>query len=188
MPNKGYEKLSKGDSDDTDSSHPMLSANFLSLLSFWWMNDIFKIGSQRPLKPSDLLPLHEEDRTRDLTERLQMEWNKHVQECNMIHGKEPKLWRCLLRMLSCVEILFLMSFWFVESVCRVSRPLVLGLLLESLSSTQRNHTLEYVCCVLLLFSGLSGAFIQYSAYKLEMIGMRMSSAMKGIIYLKVSER
>ena len=188
MPNKDYEKISNDDNDDADSPHPMLSANFLSLLFFWWMNNILKIGSQRPLKLSDLLPLHEEDRTRVLTERLQIEWNNHVQECNMIQGKQPKLWKCLLRMLSCMEILFLMSFWFVESIFHVTQPLVLGFLLQSLSSAQRNHTLEYVCCFLLSFSGLSTTLTHYSAYKLELIGMRLSSAIKGIIYLKVSMR
>lgn len=188
MPSKDYEKISNDDNDDADSSHPALSANFLSVLSFWWMNNIFKIGSQRPLKLSDLPPLCEEDRTRDLTERLQKEWNNHVQECNTIQGKQPKLWKCLLRMFSCMEILFLMSFYFVESVCRVSQPLVLGFLLQSLSSAQRNHTLEYVCCFLLSFSGLSTALTHYSAYRLELIGMRLSSAIKGIIYLKVSMR
>ena len=188
MPNKGYEILANDEVSDTDSCHPTESANSLSLLSFWWMNNIFKIGSKRPLRQSDFLPLHEKDRTRDLTERLQAEWNNHVQECNMTEGKQPRLWKCVLKMLSCKEILFLLSFWFVESTCRVSQPLVLGLLLHSLSSTQRNSTLEYLCCFLLSLSGLSTAFIHYSAYRLELIGMRLSSAIKGIVYLKVRMR
>ncbi|XP_078363095.1 ATP-binding cassette sub-family C member 4-like [Oculina patagonica] len=187
MPNKNYEAIATGDEDDgKDSHHPTTSANFLSLLSFWWMNNVFKIESKRPLNQSDFLPLHEEDRTRDLTERLQKEWNDHVQECNVAaEAKQPKLWKCVLRMLYCAEILFLLSFWLVESVFRVSQPLVLGLLLQSLSSTQRNSTLEYLCCFLLSLSGLSTAFTHYSAYRLELIGMRLSSAIKGIVYLKI---
>ena len=93
MPNKGYETLTSDDDEaDTDSqSHPSMSANVLSLFSFWWMNNVFRTGSKRPLKQSDFLPLHEKDRTRDLTERLQVEWNIHVQECNTTEGKQPKL-------------------------------------------------------------------------------------------------
>ena len=179
MSDKGYEKISNDENDDTDSSHPTATANFLSLLSFWWMNNIVRIGSQRPLTQSDFLPLREEDRTRDLTERLQREWN------NTSENKQPKLWKCVLRMLSCAEILFLMSFMFVESVCRTSQPLVLGSILQSLNSAQRNRTLEYVCCFLLSLSGLSSALTHYSRYRMELIGMRLSSAIKGIIYLKV---
>ena len=184
---KDYEILATDENDETrqqKSSHPISSANFLSLLTFCWMNDIFKIGNKRPLNQSDFLPLHDDDRTRDLTERLQKEWNNHVQECNSTAGKQPKLWKCVLRTISWKEILYLMSFWFIESICRVSQPLVLGLLLRLLSSTENDRTLTYACCLLLALVGLSSACIHYSGYRFDMIGMRMSSALKGIIYLK----
>ena len=189
MPAKDYEILATEENDETrqqKSSHPMSSANFLSLLTFYWMNGIFKIGNKRPLNQSDFLPLHDDDRTRDLTERLKKEWNNHVQECNSTAGKQPKLWKCVLRTISWKEILYLMSFWFPESVCRVSQPLVLGLLLRLLSSTDSDRTLTYACCLLLTLGGLSTAYVHYSAYIFELLGMRLSSALKGIIYLKVT--
>ena len=186
MPNKGYETIATDGDDDTDQpSHPTKSANFLSLLTFWWMNSIFKTGSKRPLNQSDFLPLHEEDSTRNLTERLQKEWNKHVQECNSTEGKQPKLWKCVLKTISCKEILFLTSFWIIESICRVSQPLILGFLLRLLSSTERDHPLAYTCCLLLALGGLSAACRHYSGCRLDLLGMRLSSAIKGIIYLKV---
>ena len=185
MPNKAYETITNDVEDATDSCHPSMSANFLSLLSFWWMNSVFKIGNRRPLKQSDFLPLHEKDRTRDLTERLQEEWNNHVQECNMAEGKQPKLWKCVLRTISCKEILFLISFWLLESVCRVLQPLVLGFLLRLLSCRQRDRPLANAFCLLLSLSGLSTALTHYSAYRFELLGMRLSSAIKGIVYLKV---
>ena len=185
MPNKGYETITNDEEDAKDSCHPSMSANFLSLLSFWWMNSVFKIGSKRPLKQSDFLPLHEKDRTRDLTERLQKEWNNHVQECNSTEGRQPKLWKCVLRTISCKEILFLISFWLFESVCRVSQPLVLGFLLRLLSCRPRDRPLANAFCFLLSLSGLSTALTHYSAYRFELLGMRLSSAIKGIVYLKV---
>ena len=93
------------------------------------MNRIFRTGNQRPLDQSDFLPLNEEDRTRGLTEQLEEHWNNHIQQCNITAGRKPKLWKCGLRMLSCTEVLFILSFWFVELIYRVSIPLVLGLLL-----------------------------------------------------------
>ena len=185
MPNKGYETITSDEDDDKDSSHPSMSANCLSLLSFWWINNVFKIGSKRPLKQSDFLPLHEKDRTRDLTEQLQREWNTHVQECNMTEGKQPRLWKCVLRTISRKEVLFLITFFLVESVCRVSQPLVLGFVLRLISCPQRNRTLANAFCLLLSLSGLSTALTHYSAYRFELLGMRLSSAIKGIVYLKV---
>ncbi|XP_078355362.1 ATP-binding cassette subfamily C member 4-like, partial [Oculina patagonica] len=147
MSNKGYEAIATGnEDDDKDYYHPTTSTNFLSLLTFWWMNNVFKIGSKRPLKQSDLLPLHEENRTRDLTERLQKEWNGHVQECNMAEAKQPKLWKCVLK---------------------------------------TNRSLAYACCGFLTLSGLTSACTHYSAYSCELLGMRLSSAIKGIVYLKI---
>ena len=186
MSNKGYEKITTGDDDDdAKSPHPTTSANFLSLLSFWWMNSVFKTGSKRPLKQSDFLPLHEKDRTRDLTERLQKEWNNHVQECNMTEGKQPKLWKCVVKTVSFCDICLPMCFWLLESMFRVSQPLVLGFLLYLLDSAETSRPLAYACCVFLTLSGLSSACTHYSAYSCDLLGMRLSSAIKGIVYLKV---
>ena len=188
MSNTSYETVATGDDDhEKDSSHPSMSANFLSLLTFWWMNNIFKVGRERPLKQSDFLPLHEEDRTRDLTESLQEEWNNHVQECNMTEGKQPKLWRCVLKTVTLNDVFLPMCFWLMESMLRVSQPLVLGFLLHLLSSAEnsKNRPLAYACCVFLTLSGLTSVCTHYSAYSCELLGMRLSSAIKGIVYLKV---
>jgi len=186
MSKKGYGTIATDGDDETNQpSHPMQSANFLSFLTFWWMNGIFEIESKRPLNQSDFLPLHEKDRTGDLTERLQREWNHHLRECNSTEGKEPKLWKSMLKMISWKEILYLMSFYFIESVCRVLQPLVLGWLLHLLSSTEVDRSLTYACCLLLSLGGLSSACRHYPAYRFELIGMRLSSALKGIVYLKV---
>ena len=186
MSKNGYETLATDEDDDTDQpSHPTRSANFLSLLTFWWINSIFKIGRKRPLNQSDFLLLHEKDRTRDLTERLQEIWNNHVQECNISGTKQPKLWKCVYKMISFRDILLPMCFWLTECVFRVSQPLVLGFLLHLLSSVEVNRSLAYACCVILTLSGLSTACTHYSAYTCDILGMRLSSAIKGIIYLKV---
>ena len=186
MSNKGYEKITTcSEDDEAESSHPATSASLLSLLTFWWMNSVFKIGSKRPLKQSDFLPLHEKDRTRDLTERLQKEWNNHVKECNMTEGRQPKLWKCVFKTVSFHDIFLPMSFWLLESMFRVSQPLVLGILLHLLGSAEKTRTLAYASCVFLTLSGLTSVCTHYSAYSCDLLGMRLSSAIKGIVYLKV---
>ena len=97
MSRKGYETLATNEDNTNQSFHPTKSANLLSLLTFWWMNNIFSKGNKRPLNQSDFLPLHEDDKARDLTERLQKEWNDQLPKWNNSQGKQPRLWRCVLR-------------------------------------------------------------------------------------------
>ena len=169
--------------DVNQSSHS--TTCFLSELCICWMNSIFKVGSKRPLKQSDFLPLRNEDRTRDITERLQEDWDHHVKECRSTGAKQPKLWKCLVRMISWGEIFFVMSFFFVESIGRVTQPLVLGWIIRLLSSSETGKPFTYFGCLLLSLSGLSSACTHFSYYRFELLGMRLRSALKGIVYLKV---
>ena len=71
MSKRKYEPLATEDEDGDDVNESFHSnTRFLSELSISWMNSIFKIGSKRPLNQSDFLPLTDEDRTREITERL----------------------------------------------------------------------------------------------------------------------
>ena len=172
---------------ENNGRHPANSANFLSLLTCWWMNGIFRTGNKRPLQKSDFLPLNEEDKTKVQTEKLQEQWDKHVRECSITPGKEPKLWKCVVKILSFKEVSFLLSFWFIESVFRVTLPLALGLLLASIHSTERNQPLVIGCCLFIGMTGVFSATTHYSAFRCDLLGMRLSSALKGIVYRKVKD-
>ena len=141
MHKKGYQTIKTDEDDNNHPTHPASSANFLSLFTCWWMNSTFRTGNERPLNQSDFLPLKEEDRTRIQTERLQELWDDYTHQCSTTNGKKPKLWKCFLRMLSYKEILFLLSFWFMEAIFLVLVPLVLGLLLRLLNSSEMNQPL-----------------------------------------------
>ena len=188
MENKGYESIKTDDKDlENNGRHPANSANFLSLLTCWWMNGIFRTGNKRPLEQSDFLPLNEEDKTKVQTEKLQEQWDEHVRECSIAPHKEPKLWKCVLRILSFKEVLFLLSFWFIESVFRVTLPLALGLLLELLQSTERNQPLVAGCCFFIGIAGVLSATTHYSGFRCDLLGMRLSNGLKGIVYRKVKD-
>ena len=176
--------MEEEDGDDVnESSHS--NTCFLSDLSICWMNSIFKIGSKRPLNQSDFLPLRDEDRTRDITERLQEEWGHHVKECRSNGARQPKLWKCLMRIISWGEIFYFMSFFFAESLARVTQPLVLAWIIHLLSSSETEQPFSYVSCLLLSLSGFSTACTHFSQYRFDLLGMRLRSALKGIVYLKV---
>ena len=185
MPKKGYGAIKPDEDDDDHSTHPAKSANYLSLFTFWWMNSTFRTGNKRPLNQSDFLPLNEEDRTRDLTERLKDLWNYEVHQCSTTPGEQPKLWKCLLRMLSYREMIFLLIFWFLESIFLLLVPLGLGLLLSLLTATELNRPLIYGCCLFIGMAGVFSATTHYSAFKSDVVGMRFAAAIRGIIYKKV---
>jgi len=180
MSKRKYEPLATEEEDGDEDG-----TCFLSELSISWMNSIFKIGSKRPLNQSDFLPLRDEDRTRDITERLQDDWDHQVKDCRSNGARQPKLWKCLMRMVSWGEISYFMSFLFVESLARVTQPLVLAWIINLLSSSEKKEPFTYVTCLLLSLSGLSAACKHLSIYGFELLGMRLRSALKGIVFLKV---
>ncbi len=186
MTRKGYEKLAsdEGDNDDDKNCHPATTANFLSIITFWWMNGLFKTGSQRPLKQSDFLPVHPEDRTRELTAQLWETWNNHVKECSKTEGRQPKLWKCVLKTVHWQEHIFPFCGLLLCYICRVIQPLLLGIIIDLLTSNE-NRTFMYTCATLLVLSCLPDSSTHFITYIYEMVGMRLSSALKGIIYLKV---
>ena len=186
MSRESYEKLAsdEGDDDGDKNCHPATTANFLSILTFWWMNGLFKTGSQRPLKQSDFFPLHHKDRTRELTEQLWQTWNNHVQECIETDGRQPKLWKCVLKTIYWQELILPCCGLLMFSAGRVTQPLLLGIIVHLLTSGE-NRNLTYACATLLVLCCLSELLSHSIAFKFEMMGMRLSSALKGIIYLKV---
>ncbi|EDO29450.1 predicted protein, partial [Nematostella vectensis] len=51
--------------------NPKERAGVFSRLTFCWINSILQIGNKRVLDTSDLYPLLDEDKSRDLTDKLE---------------------------------------------------------------------------------------------------------------------
>ena len=81
----------------------------------------------------------------------------------------------------------MLSFWFIESVFRVTLPLALGLLLALLQSTERNQPLIAGCCFFIGMAGVLSATTHYSGFRCDLLGMRLSNGLKGIVYRKVKD-
>ncbi|KAJ7370545.1 hypothetical protein OS493_031551 [Desmophyllum pertusum] len=184
MTTKGYRKITGAEDEEENTSHPLNTANCFSMLTFWWMNSVFRTGSERPLEKSDFLPIHEKDRTRDLTEHLQTQWNNDVDRSNKELGTKPRLWKTLLSTISLKEMSFLWSILTIDSAGRVFQPLLLGYLIHVLTFEPEKRLLACSMSLLLALSGLLTSCSHYVSYQCELLGMRLSSAIKGIIYLK----
>lgn len=181
-----YEKLDSG----RLSGNPKETAGFFSLLTFSWLNDLLRKGNQRPLENDDLPPLLEEDQCRRLTENLEKEWSQNCKETANATPwiKTARLWCALLRLIPTSEKVLVMAFAFTHIVLRLIQPLFLiGLLAELSKQYLIDRTWIYLYTTgICLSTWLIAISKCHCDYRSSMLGMRMRSALLGIIYKKVS--
>ena len=161
--------------------------SFVSLLLFRWMSSVFETGNERALEETDLLPLLKENTSCSVIRQLQTKWNEEVTKFKE-NGKRPKLWKSILKMLSVKEIMVFISFGTIYILCRILQPLLLGYLIMSLMSADTHHSyLLYACALAIGINGFVGALCLHNfGYRCELLGIRISGALKGLVYLKVS--
>ena len=179
MARKGYNKISS----DEDKG-----VSFLSLLFFQWMNSIFKIGSERPLDENDFSPLLKENSASFLTDQLQANWNKEKTKCNR-NQKRPSLWKCVIKLTSVKDAIIIVSTQALCSISSLLQPLLLGYLISMLMSAEaQNYNLLYGCTLALCINSIIRALcMHHYDYRCELLGIRISCALKGLIYHKVSK-
>ena len=177
-----YNKLPR---EEPTSSLQKEKIGIWSLLFYHWMTDTFKTGNSRPLQQSDLLPIEEHNKTRILTENLQNIWLKERNAC-FGGGKRARLWRCVAKILPLVEIIIMVLFGMVGSICAILRCLLLGVILSNLNSNKGDKTVMYVSAVLMAVSIIGGRiFMQFRNWMAEVMGQRICCALRGMIYSKV---
>ena len=181
MATNGYKKIPNDDHTE--------KVSFVSVLLFQWMNSVFKTGSERALDEKDFLPLSDEDTTSSVTERLQTKWNDEITNSK---GKEnkPRLWKSIFMMLSVKEVLIVVFTGALYVIYCLLAPLFLGYLMTILiSDEQQENNLLYGCAlaVAMGINALVGCFAMHQfSYQCELQGIRISSAIKGLVYRKVS--
>ena len=180
MASNGYKKIS--------SDEDVKKVSFWSVLSFQWMNSILKIGNKQALEESDFLPLSKENTTCSVTEQLLTNWKKEKAKCKE-NEKKPKLWKSVAKMLSAQEAMIIVFLGSLVSFSRLIQPLFLGYLVSALMSAEPQKTyLLYGCAFAMCITSLIGNLALHNlCYTCEVLAIRLSSALKGLIYLKVSK-
>ena len=165
------------------------NVSFLSTLLFRWMNDVLKSGNERAIDETDFLSLNEECTACFLTEQLQSKWTDETANSKR-HDKQPKLWKSVLKMLTTREAMILFVTATVLLFCRVLQPLLLGYLVKSLMMAELQHNfLLYGCALALGINELIGSLCWHQFdYRCEVFGIRISSAVKGLVYVKVTKK
>lgn len=183
-----YEKLGTGGLP----TNPKETASFFSLLTFSWLNDLLKRGNQRSLENDDLPALLKEDQSQALTKDLEKEWSRNCKLANTTSTcvKTANLWRSLLNLVPASEKAFVLILASTHIVLRLIQPLFLiGLLAEMMKESLVDHTWIYLYATGVCLSTWVIAISKcHCDYRSTMIGMRMRSALLGIIYKKVCLR
>lgn len=181
MKRSGYKKISA----DKNSGN---SSSIFSVLLFQWINDVINIGSRRPLEQSDFLPLCKDNSTCLVTEKLETKWNDEKASCQG-SSKRPKLWRSVIKMVSVKEALIIVLTGVLDSISNILQPLFLGFLLSALISSEnpQKNVVLYGCALAMAANSFikSINFHQYF-YRTTLLGIKFSSAIKGLVYIKVT--
>ena len=176
-PKSGYMKIS-GDKDE--------KVSFVSSLFFRWMNEVLKKGSQRPLDQNDFLPLSDEDSGRFVTDKLRKSWESEKHHSKM-NGKRPKLWKSVFDVLSAKDFIIILTGNILCTTSRLLFPLFLGYLVSKLKSTEEENNYQlYTCALAMCLNGLIGGLgVHQQDYRCEILGIKIGSALRGLVYHKV---
>ena len=148
-----------------------------------------KTGSERAVDENDLLPLKEEDTSSFLTKKLEAKWTEDTAD-SKIYDVKPKLWKSILKMLTAREKMILVLTMSVETLCHILQPLLLGYLVKSLMTAElHNMYLLYSSAIALGINGVISSVAMHQAdYHWEVLGTKISSALKGLVYMKVMNK
>ena len=182
MAPNGYRKISS-------TNNSAEKVGFVSFLLFQWMNDVMKTGSKRTLEEGDFVPLSNENTSQSATELLDKKWKEEI--ANSIRKKKtPKLWKSVLKMISYREAVFVVCCDVLFAIGSLLSPLLIGHLIFMLISHETHHILHgCVLATAMTVTTLVGTLgMQHSGYAAEIMGIRLSNAVKGLVYRKVSTR
>ena len=181
MARNRYKKIT----NDADTK----KTSFVSLLFFQWMNKVFKTGSERALQENDFLPLPEDNTSSFVIRSLRAKWEKEETKCKE-NGEKPKLWKGVVKMPSTKDVVLIVSTGAMFTLSRILQPLLLGYLMVSMmSATPQHNYLLYGCAVAMGFNELIAALsMHHLGYRCEVMGIRIGSALKGLVYHKVSTK
>ena len=124
-----------------------------------------------------------------LAEELRAKWAEETTNSKK-NDIKPKLWKSILKVLTARDIIILISAMSVWTLCRILQPLLLGYLVKSLMTAElHNMYLLYGSAIALgINEFISSVGMHHFDYQCEVLGIRVSSALKGLVYMKVMRK
>lgn len=161
--------------------NPKKNAPRISLMTFFWIRNIFKIGLQRPITVSDVyepLSCHESEK---ISEKFQTLWDKEVKK------KEPSVLSMIYGAYGNGILFVGLAFSLLETLNRCAQPLFLGALLTYFvdETVSKDMALMYASGIVLCALIPVLTFHPFIYYIMES-GMKIRIGCSRLIYDKVS--
>ena len=104
-----------------------------------------------------------------------------------MNGKRPKVWKSVFHMLSAKDVIIILKGNIFFTTYRLLLPLFLGYLVSKLMSTEAENTYRlYACALAMCLNGLIGGLgMHQQDYRCEILGIKIGSALRGLVYHKV---
>uniref|UniRef100_A0A8C1PJT4 ABC-type glutathione-S-conjugate transporter n=1 Tax=Cyprinus carpio TaxID=7962 RepID=A0A8C1PJT4_CYPCA len=188
---------------------PVQDASFLSKILFWWFSGLVFKGYRSPLQAEDLWSLREEDTSEKIISDLEEEWTaertklQHIalgsrlpEQAQFLRKiqKEQSSGFCLLRtlarkessqMLSYIRNQQISSYFIVPSFKPLSFSFYLSLLLGFMKDEDAPMWKGFFYASLMfLLSCLQSVFNHQYTYTCFTVGMRVKTAVMGLVYRK----
>ncbi|XP_056309877.1 multidrug resistance-associated protein 1-like [Danio aesculapii] len=191
---------------------PVEDASFLSKLLFWWYGSLVVKGYRSPLKAEDLWSLREEDTSEKIICDLEKEWAKQWAKLQQRKSSLNEVQTLGFKLSSCVKKLFrklvkkqctgFVLFWtlakifgpyflagtlflVIQDALMFSIPQVLSLLLGYVRDEDAPLWKGYLFAFsLFLLSCLQSLFNHQYMYTCLTVGMRVKTAVMGLVYRK----
>ncbi|GAB0093529.1 probable multidrug resistance-associated protein lethal(2)03659 [Sergentomyia squamirostris] len=100
--------------------NPVQDASFISKRSFWYLLELFRIGSKRPIEDGDIYETLPEHKSEGISHKFEKLWAVESKK------KSPTLLRVYLKAYGLPVIGWGLLFSLIETVTRVAQPLCLG--------------------------------------------------------------
>lgn len=174
--------------DNAPPRNPRQKAGLFSLVTFSWMNDFLKLGSEEPLNEKHLFPLETSNQAEKLVADLEREWLAE-ERASEHHGTKPRLWRAMLRVISQRDYIILASLRLIYTITLNVLPLIIWFFLRSISTTSDisyKTSIPFVIAICLT-SITRTAFECQAVFKADIIATRLKVAVVGLVYKKASE-
>ncbi|RUS69047.1 hypothetical protein EGW08_023190, partial [Elysia chlorotica] len=163
--------------------NPILGANPLSKLTFWWLNPLFRKGYKGWLEESDMYNVCPRDSSKLLGENLQASWIKEMEGSK--RGGKPSLMRALVRVFG-VQYMLVGLIAMIEEFVKLVQPVLLAEFLDYFSARSTTSDIQawlYATGVLLCTVTMALLHHQYFLGSAR-IGMNARVGTCALIYKK----
>ncbi|NXF93851.1 MRP6 protein, partial [Eubucco bourcierii] len=193
---------------------PEASSSFLSKITYWWLSGLVWKGCQGTLEMNDLWPVRKEDSSEEVVACAEREWRKsrygtqqkmesatykkgrksetgiaETEETEVLlqseHSQSKPLVRAFWSMFG-TDFLLSTACLLICDVFLFSTPRLLSLFLQFFEDPEAPSWHGYFCAfTLFLLACLQTLFEQRYMYKCLVLGLRLRTAVTGLVYSKI---